>query len=239
MNAKSNRLAAPLLALTSLAWLGIAGGAYADSISGTIDMEWVIAGPIFQTLSLPAAQSIDSIEIEIAHTNAHDLVIYLDASAVKGEADFDLMFQETAEPPPGDDFSMGAAIEDGTLANVATYTFVPEGGGGYTAPHTPAGTLNANAWLSGPLAAQKVTLVVGDVNLLFDGGAVGTWTIHFTPARGLPGDADGNGVVDVDDLVAVILSWGPCEACTDCPADFDDNCAVDVDDLIAVILNWG
>jgi hypothetical protein len=51
-----------------------------------------------------------------------------------------------------------------------------------------------------------------------------------------PGDADINGLVDVDDLIAVILSWGLCKA--PCLADFDGNGIVDVDDLILVILNW-
>jgi hypothetical protein len=56
------------------------------------------------------------------------------------------------------------------------------------------------------------------------------------------GDATGNGTVDVDDLIAVILAWGPCATYAPCPADVspwpngDDE--VDVDDLIAVILNW-
>jgi uncharacterized repeat protein (TIGR01451 family) len=55
---------------------------------------------------------------------------------------------------------------------------------------------------------------------------------------------DGNNVVDVDDLIAVILAWGPCADCSKCPADIRDmpssgNCVVDVDDLIQVILNWG
>jgi hypothetical protein len=45
----------------------------------------------------------------------------------------------------------------------------------------------------------------------------------------------GNGAVDVDDLILVILSWGQ----TDVPADINGSGVVDVDDLIAVILNWG
>jgi hypothetical protein len=51
-----------------------------------------------------------------------------------------------------------------------------------------------------------------------------------------PGDADVNGVVDADDLIAVILSWGPCPA--PCMADLDQNGFVDADDLTTVILNW-
>ncbi len=51
------------------------------------------------------------------------------------------------------------------------------------------------------------------------------------------GDTNNSGEVDVDDLIAVILGWGPCGA--KCPGDVDDSGTVDVDDLIAVILNWG
>jgi hypothetical protein len=55
-----------------------------------------------------------------------------------------------------------------------------------------------------------------------------------------PGDATGDGTVDVDDLIAVILGWGPCPAPpAPCPADVNDSGEVDVDDLIMVILNWG
>jgi hypothetical protein len=46
----------------------------------------------------------------------------------------------------------------------------------------------------------------------------------------------GNGQVNVDDLIAVILNWGPCAAC---PADINQDGQVNVDDLITVILGWG
>jgi thermitase len=49
------------------------------------------------------------------------------------------------------------------------------------------------------------------------------------------GDATGNGTVDVDDLIAVILAWGQSGG----PADVNNSGTVDVDDLITVILNWG
>ncbi len=49
-------------------------------------------------------------------------------------------------------------------------------------------------------------------------------------------DVNGDGAVNVDDLIAVILGWGPCPA--PCPADVNNSGTVDVDDLIAVILNW-
>jgi hypothetical protein len=51
-----------------------------------------------------------------------------------------------------------------------------------------------------------------------------------------PGDADGNGFVDVDDLLMVIMQWGPCPGC---PADVIPDGVVDVDDLLLVIMRWG
>jgi hypothetical protein len=55
----------------------------------------------------------------------------------------------------------------------------------------------------------------------------------------IPGDADGDNQVDVDDLIAIILAWGACPAPPlPCPADLDGSGSVDVDDLISVILNW-
>jgi len=57
------------------------------------------------------------------------------------------------------------------------------------------------------------------------------------------GDVTGNGLVNVDDLLAVINSWGPCPVKGPCPADLapfpSGNGTVNVDDLLVVINNWG
>ena len=55
-----------------------------------------------------------------------------------------------------------------------------------------------------------------------------------------PADINHSGVVNVDDLLAVIGAWGPC---INCPADvapppFGDN-SVNVNDLLLIIGNWG
>ena len=50
-----------------------------------------------------------------------------------------------------------------------------------------------------------------------------------------PGDIDGNGAVDVSDLLAVIGAWGNAGG----PEDIDGNGSVDVGDLLAVISAWG
>ncbi len=71
-------------------------------------------------------------------------------------------------------------------------------------------------------------------------GATGAGSLELLCGEPPPtclGDTDGNGAVDVDDLVAVILDWG-----TDGVAngtDIDGSGLVDVDDLVAVILAWG
>jgi ligand-binding sensor domain-containing protein len=53
------------------------------------------------------------------------------------------------------------------------------------------------------------------------------------------GDANGDGQVNVDDLITVILAWGACPAPPQpCDADVNHDGTVDVDDLIMVILNW-
>jgi len=56
-----------------------------------------------------------------------------------------------------------------------------------------------------------------------------------------PADIAGNdGQVDVNDLLAVITTWGPCPAPpTACDADIDNSGTVDVNDLLAVITTWG
>jgi sugar lactone lactonase YvrE len=57
---------------------------------------------------------------------------------------------------------------------------------------------------------------------------------------GVPGDVNGDGAVNVDDLIAVILAWGDCPAPpAPCPADVNDSGSVDADDLVMVILSWG
>ena len=54
------------------------------------------------------------------------------------------------------------------------------------------------------------------------------------------GDIDASGAVDVNDLLAVVTTWGPCPAPPQtCPADIVINNIVDVNDLLQVIANWG
>ncbi|HIB01484.1 MAG TPA: hypothetical protein EYO31_06320, partial [Phycisphaerales bacterium] len=52
----------------------------------------------------------------------------------------------------------------------------------------------------------------------------------------IPGDVNGDMVVNVTDLLAVMDAWGPCIACS---ADLNGDGIVDVIDLLEVVGNWG
>ncbi|MCZ6837047.1 MAG: hypothetical protein O7G85_14820 [Planctomycetota bacterium] len=50
-----------------------------------------------------------------------------------------------------------------------------------------------------------------------------------------PGDVDGNGIVDVNDLLDLLAQWGACSACF---ADADRDGVVAIDDLLTLLQNW-
>jgi hypothetical protein len=54
------------------------------------------------------------------------------------------------------------------------------------------------------------------------------------------GDVDGNGQVDILDLLSVIQSWGNCpDEPEPCPADLNGDGVVNVNDLLIVLKNFG
>jgi hypothetical protein len=54
------------------------------------------------------------------------------------------------------------------------------------------------------------------------------------------GDVNGDGVVDVMDLLALLAAWGDCPDPPDpCPADLDGNGAVNTGDLLTLLAHWG
>lgn len=55
----------------------------------------------------------------------------------------------------------------------------------------------------------------------------------------IPGDLNGDGVVDVSDLLILLAAWGPCPDGATCPADMNGDGAVDVSDLLTLLANWG
>jgi hypothetical protein len=53
-----------------------------------------------------------------------------------------------------------------------------------------------------------------------------------------PYDIDDSGAVGVDDMLAVIMGWGPCTPGLFCLPDVDGDFIVNVDDLLEVITHW-
>ena len=53
------------------------------------------------------------------------------------------------------------------------------------------------------------------------------------------GDLNGDGVVGIGDLLALLAAWGPCADCDNCPADLNGDCTVGIADLLILFANWG
>ncbi|MDY7110415.1 MAG: M28 family peptidase [Planctomycetota bacterium] len=57
---------------------------------------------------------------------------------------------------------------------------------------------------------------------------------------GTPGDVNGDGVVNTEDLLALLAAWGSCpDPPEDCPADFNGDDVVNTEDLLTLLANWG
>ena len=54
----------------------------------------------------------------------------------------------------------------------------------------------------------------------------------------LLGDIDGDGIVGVNDILALLKAWGDCPAGEACQADLDGDGEVGVDDILILIANW-
>lgn len=72
----------------------------------------------------------------------------------------------------------------------------------------------------------------GDGNV--GGSLSGTFEVVGTS---VPGDVDGDGHVDVNDVLLIVSSWGPCGA--SCPADLDGDGEVGVNDVLLVLGYYG
>jgi hypothetical protein len=114
---------------------------------------------------------------------------------------------------------------------VPASTFNPLlGGDGTTVTLQPSSSVDSTC-----SPTSFVTMAVGYLGLDPSADADGNGVLD---ACECPADVNADGFVDVQDLVEVILHWGPC-APGACPGDVDGGGQVDVEDLVEVVLAWG
>jgi len=100
-----------------------------------------------------------------------------------------------------------------------------------------------NFWFDSSAAASSTTVTLGAFKPGTPAQYTGSSQGPVGPVR-KPGDVNNSGIVNVDDLLAVINGWGPCPppAPGNCTADIAPapagNGTVNVDDLLLVINNW-
>jgi hypothetical protein len=140
------------------------------------------------------------------------------------------------DPDPNNDANGADADVVGTivLSNGSVGAGVTDGTGGQGIKPIP---MTHDGWI------QRTVELSGSGALSAE---VESWISLLTPAQKDPhghhhaGDVNGDELVNVDDLLAVINSWGACkvECPATCPADLNQSGVIDTDDLLEVINNW-
>ena len=131
----------------------------------------------------------------------------------------------------------GAWIIDGTL-DLSWNTI--DGGG---ATFSTGGTLELGGTIGQPDAGITMSGAAAGGELSITGGfwAGASIPLPDTCPADIAPLPNGNGLVNIDDLLMVIGGWGACPLpCPpNCPADVTHNCTVNIDDLLTVIAAWG
>ncbi|MHC4948654.1 MAG: hypothetical protein ACYTG1_10385 [Planctomycetota bacterium] len=121
-------------------------------------------------------------------------------------------FSGCGEIQPGPQSCLMLAVPDGEGL------FITTGAGGFS--------LGDQVFVTG--------VIVPDSQACWPVVGTGLDVFSIDPCR--PGDASRNGLVDVEDILMVLATWGPCAGCR---TDLNHNGWVDVGDLLLVLANWG
>jgi hypothetical protein len=135
-----------------------------------------------------------------------------------------------ADPNGDDDASDAAVVGTILLANGSPDAGATDGTGGQGIKPLP---MTHDGWI------QKTVAMAGTGGL---DAEVEGWIALLTDAQRnpeddhpepIPGDANGDGVVDIGDLLLVLGAWDSIE-----PGDLNGDCIVDINDLLLVLGNW-
>ena len=144
----------------------------------------------------------------------------------------DAPFAITGNFVAGGDFSGSGPIDGAQASNVAFRVTTP----GPLVVRLDQISLESQVFnvppesLPAGVSAVQVTIATNFANTAFEG--------PLTPPP-IPGDLNGDGVVDGADLGDLLAAWGPCANCAACPADLNGDCVVDGADLGIQLANWG
>jgi hypothetical protein len=106
-----------------------------------------------------------------------------------------------------------------------------------TSWHSMAGANGAPVFVSGNMCVHNGELITNST-IRHPDGTFSHWS-RWGPVCPFA-DITQDGSVNIDDLLAVINSWGVCPPPPEaCAADLDGNGIVNIDDLLTVINNWG
>jgi len=80
----------------------------------------------------------------------------------------------------------------------------------------------------------------GEVTVQITEGTINSNLTIYTVENPCYEDVDGNGIVNVSDLLILISNWGNCQGCTEeVPGDVNFDDAVNVNDLLLIVSAWG
>ncbi|MHC5002048.1 MAG: hypothetical protein ACYTJ0_02900 [Planctomycetota bacterium] len=232
-----------------------------EGLSTTLVAQPTIDGLAWDVYRLYVDVTNPADTVEIVSGNAANPVV-IAGGGVPG------FYQNTTFDGAGGDFEPNSFLfiedpdlEHDTFVTIGTPVFVPSSGATQLLEFQPGFacdrlTIDNGGWYRIPgdpltVAGDALQVMIGQLTVprgsVLSGSLRVAGRFDEVPEQhivGLPlplcaADVNADRAVDVDDLISVILAWGPCapEQCP-CP-DANRDGMIDVDDLIEIILSWG